>query len=145
MQWQKDEYIITTDSSFLDFDVVFDFISNSYWAKNIPVQTLKKALDNALCFMLLHGEKQVGFARVVSDYATFAYLADVFVIEEQRGKGLSKWLMECVMAHPDTQGIRRFMLATRDAHSLYRQFGFDEVKNPEILMQIHRPDIYLKP
>ena len=108
-----------------------------------PKKTLKKAIENSLVFGLYTQEgQQVGFARVATDKATFAYLADVFVVEEFRGKGLSKLLMESVVQHPDIQGLRRFMLATRDAHNLYAQFGFKAVENPEILMQIWEPGIY---
>ena len=103
---------------------------------------MERAVANSLCFAVLHGKAQIGFARVVTDSATFAYLCDVYILEEHRGKGLGKWLMECVMGHPGLQGLRRFSLATRDAHGLYRQFGFRELGNPDISMEILRPDIY---
>ena len=134
---------ITSNPVDLDLNVVHAFVSESYWAKNIPLATLEKAISNSLVFgaYKTSGE-QVGFARVVTDKATFAYLADVFVLEECRGLGLSKLLMKSVSAHPDLQGLRRFMLATKDAHGLYSQFGFTHVENPEILMQIWQPGIY---
>lgn len=142
VQWQKDDYLISTDKALLDFEVIYQFISTSYWAAGIPVDTMKKAIDGALCFGLYYDSKLVGFSRVVTDSATFAYLADVFVLESHRGKGLSKWMMECTMAHPSMQGLRRIMLATADAHGLYKQYGFEPINKPEMLMQIHTPDIY---
>jgi GNAT superfamily N-acetyltransferase len=142
MYWQKDEYTITTDKSTLDISVIHQFLTHSYWAKGIPVATVQKSIEGALCFGVFHGSRQVGFARVISDMATFAYLADVFIIEEYRGKGLSKWLMEIITGHPGLQGLRRFLLATRDAHGLYRQFGFKELESAENLMHVYNPDIY---
>ncbi len=142
MNWQKDEFTITTDKKKMDIVVIHQFISQSYWAKGIPIATMQKAIEGSLCFGVFHGERQVGFARVVTDKATFAYLADVFIIEEHRGKGLSKWLMEIIIGQPELQGLRRFLLATRDAHGLYRQFGFKDMVSAENLMQIHNPDIY---
>lgn len=137
-------YRVTTDKKHLDFDKVYQFISNSYWASGIPKHTLEKALSNSLCFMLLNEDEQlVGFARMVTDKATFAYLADVFVDPLQQGQGLGKILIEQVMAHPELQGLRRIMLATKDAHSLYQRFGFDAVgEDASRLMQIRRPNIY---
>lgn len=139
-------YRISTDQAELDFDVIYSFISNSYWANDIPKSVLKKAIANSLCFAVYkeNGE-QVGFARLITDRATFAYLADVFIIESERGLGLSKWLVSVITQHPDLQGLRRMVLATRDAHGLYEQFGFKPVENPEILMQIWQPNIYRKP
>jgi GNAT superfamily N-acetyltransferase len=102
-------------------------------------KTLERAVANSLCFALLRGKAQIGFARVVTDAATFAYLCDVYILEDHRGKGLGKWLMECLMGHPSLQGLRRFSLATRDAHRLYRQFGFRELSKPESTMEILRP------
>ncbi|NQZ07831.1 MAG: GNAT family N-acetyltransferase [Algicola sp.] len=142
MQWKKDNYLISTDKVLLDFELIYQFISTSYWAKGIPKETLQKALDGSLCFGLYHDGKQIGLSRMITDNATFAYLADVFVLEEYRGKGLSKWMMECVLAHPSLQGLRRIMLATADAHGLYEKYGFTAISMPEMLMQIHRPDAY---
>lgn len=140
-------YLISSDPKDFDFEVIYQFVSQSYWARGIPRDTLSKALDNSLCFAVLKqgdsdAQELVGFARVITDKATFAYLGDVFVTPTEQGKGLSKMLMRAVSEHKDLQGLRRFMLATRDAHGLYQQFGFTAVTNPEILMQIHDPDIY---
>lgn len=126
----------------MDIAVIHAFLSQTYWAKGIPVATVQKSIDGALCFGVFHEQNQVGFARVVTDRATFGYLADVFILENYRGQGLSKWLMEIIMGHPDLQGFRRFLLATRDAHELYRQFGFTEISNPENLMHVHNPNVY---
>lgn len=104
--------------------------------------TVQRSLENSLCFALLDGERQVGFARVISDYATIAYLGDVFVLPEYRRRGLGKWLIECVVGHPSLQGLRRWMLGTRDAHGLYEQFGFTPLKRPETFMERHDPDVY---
>lgn len=134
---------ITSDPDELDIPFIHGFVSQSYWAKNIPLQTLKKAIENSVVFgAYLPSGEQVGFARVVTDKATFAYLGDVFVVASQRGLGVSKQLMQAVVEHPDLQGLRRFMLATSDAHGLYAQFGFQAVENPGILMQIWQPGIY---
>lgn len=142
MHWQKGEYTITTDKSKLDIEVIHGFLSQSYWAEDIPVAIVQRSIEGSLCFGVFHGDRQIGFARVVTDMATFAYLADVFIIEDHRGKGLSKWLMEVITGHPGLQGLRRFLLATRDAHGLYRQFGFTALASPENLMHIHNPDVY---
>jgi len=134
---------ISCDPLRLDFKVIYDFIANSYWAANIPVDVLKKALVNSLCFgVYSKAGEQVGFARLITDRATFAYLADVFILPECRGLGLSKWLMATIVAHPDVQGLRRMVLATRDAHGLYAQYGFKPIANPELFMQLWQPDIY---
>ena len=114
------------------------FLASSYWAAGIPRDVVDRSIDNALCFSILEDATgaQVGFARVVTDRSTFAYLADVFVLESHRGRGLATWLMEVIRAHPDLQGLRRWMLATRDAHALYRKFGFHEPAHPDRLMEI---------
>ncbi|HEY6644293.1 GNAT family N-acetyltransferase [Povalibacter sp.] len=138
----NDAYRITTDRSLMDGAAIHAFLTRSYWSSGIPRSIVERAMANSLCFGLLHGSVQVGFARVITDKATFAYLADVYVLEEHRGKGLSKRLMDAVFSHQDLQGLRRFMLATRDAHGLYRQFGFSELTHPEHLMAVMRPDIY---
>jgi GNAT superfamily N-acetyltransferase len=136
-------YTFSTDKEKLDIDVIHGFLSQSYWAKNIPVEIVKRSIENSLCFGVYHLDKQIGFARVISDFASFGYLADVFILEEHRGKGLSKKLMEQIMAHPQLQGLRRFCLGTRDAHKLYEQFGFNVIKAPERFMEIlHPPDFY---
>jgi GNAT superfamily N-acetyltransferase len=126
----------------MDRAVIGEFLRSSYWAKGIPTATVEKSLVTSLCFALLDGERQVGFARVISDRATIAYLADVFVLPEYRGRGLSKWLMECVVGHPELQGLRRWMLGTRDAHGLYEKFGFTALKKPETFMERHNPNAY---
>ncbi|EPS8546013.1 GNAT family N-acetyltransferase [Vibrio cholerae] len=137
---------ISTDNNRLNFAVIHEFISQSYWAADIPKATLEKAISNSFCFGVYDSSgNQVGFARLITDKATFAYLADVFIIESQRGKGLSKRLVETIVNHPELQGLRRMLLATRDAHGLYAQYGFKPVENPEILMQIWQPSIYREP
>ncbi len=121
----KGDYHISTDSSLLNIDVIYNYLSTeSYWAKNIPKELVIKSIINSLCFGLYQQQKQVGFARVVTDKTTFAYLADVFILEEYRKKGLSKWLIETIQAYPDLQGLRRWMLGTRDAHGLYEKLGW---------------------
>lgn len=137
--WANRDYEISTDPARIDVAVVHGFLTNCYWAKGISLELVRRSIEHSICFSMFHGNAQIGFARVVTDRATFAYLADVFVLEPHRGKGLSKWLMECIQSHPDLQGLRRWMLATRDAHGLYRQFGFHELANPERFMEIHRP------
>lgn len=138
-------YQISSQLDDMNLSVIHGYISTSYWAKNIPIETMKTALNNSLCFgVFTHSGKQVAFARMVTDSATFAYLADVFVLPEHRGKGLSKWLMAEIISHPNLQGIRRMVLATRDAHELYKQFGFKALASPEIFMEINQPDIYRK-
>jgi GNAT superfamily N-acetyltransferase len=142
--WAKGEFQISTDPARIDLRAVHEFLTNSYWARGIPLETVQRSIENSLCFGIYHGDRQIGFARVITDRATFAYLADVFVLPDYRGHGLSKWLMECIIAHPDLQGLRRWMLATQDAHELYAQYGFSPLKAPERWMEIHRPDVYKK-
>jgi GNAT superfamily N-acetyltransferase len=139
--WAKGEFEISTDPARIDGNAVHAFLTNSYWAQGIPLETVRRSIANSLCFGIYHAGRQVGFARVISDRATFAYLADVFVLESYRGRGLSRWLMECIMGHPDLQGLRRWMLATRDAHGLYRKYGFASIKSPERWMELHRPKV----
>lgn len=131
-------YSVTTDPARINFEVVHDFLSRSYWATNIPRETMAKAIANSLCFSLFKDDVQIGFARVITDRATFAYLADVFVLPGHRGAGIGTWFMSVLFAHPDLQGLRRFSLATRDAHGLYEKFGFTRPKNPDRLMEIVR-------
>lgn len=142
--WAKGEFQISTDPARIDLRAVHDFLTNSYWARGIPFEMVQRSIQNSFCFGIYHGDRQIGFARVITDRATFAYLADVFVLPDYRGRGLSKWLMECIIAHPDLQGLRRWMLATQDAHELYAQYGFSSLKAPERWMEIHRPDVYKK-
>ena len=142
MEWTKNDFIITTDKSKIDATYVHHFLSQSYWAKGIPMETVQKSIEGSLCFSLFYPNQQIGFARVITDEATFAYLADVFIDENFRGRGLSKWLMEIIVSYPSLQGLRRFLLATRDAHNLYKQFGFEPLKNTDRWMEIHKPDVY---
>ena len=136
-------YEISTDQDRLDVEVVFRFLSEeSYWSPGIPRDVVERSINNSLCFGVYHGEVQVGFARIVTDKATFALVADVFIVEAHRGKGLSKWLLHEVMEHPDLQGLRRLLLLTSDAHSLYAQFGFTEIGNPWRFMEVLHPDVY---
>ena len=144
MNWTKENYTISTDKTWLQIDFIHNYLRHSYWAEDIPLDVVKKSVEGSMCFGIYIDRKQIGFARVVTDAATFAYLADVFVDKQYRGKKLSKWLMEVIVSHPDLQGLRRFMLATRDAHGLYEQFGFTQLAFPERWMQIHRPDVYKK-
>jgi GNAT superfamily N-acetyltransferase len=137
--WQNGEFLISTDGNRLDREMIHDFLSRrSYWAKGRELEIINRGIDNSLNFGIYSGEQQVGFARVVTDYATFAWLADVFVLEEYRGRGLGKWLIEVILAHPQLQGFRRWALSTKDAHELYRGYGFNELMRPERWME--RPD-----
>ena len=138
----KDDFTISTDKTSLDIPFIHQYLTRSYWAEGIPEKTVKKAIEGAVCFGMYHAGKQIGFARLITDSATFAYLADVFIDESYRGRGLSKWLMDVIMKHESVQGLRRFMLATRDAHGLYSQFGFSALTNTDRWMHIHDPDVY---
>ena len=142
IEQHRDGYLISTDPAKLDLKVIHTFLSRAYWCEGIPRETLDRAIQNSLCFGIYSEGRQVGFARVITDRATFAYLADVFVVETHRGRGLSKWMMQVIMAHPDLQGLRRWALGTRDAHGLYSRYGFALPKFPERLMEIYDPDIY---
>jgi GNAT superfamily N-acetyltransferase len=139
------DYLISTDKRLLDFDVIHGFLTTSYWSPGIPMDIVKQAAAGSLVFGVYLEKKQVGYARLITDRATFAYLADVFIIPAEQGKGLSKWLVETIFKMPGLQGFRRCMLATRDAHGLYAQFGFQPLAHPEFLMEITRPNIYLEP
>jgi GNAT superfamily N-acetyltransferase len=139
------KYEISTDQSRLDHDLIYDFLRSSYWAQNIPRAVVERSIQYSLCFGAFCGGRQVGFARVITDRATFGYLADVFVVPEHRGRGVAKLLVRAILEHPDLLGLRRITLATRDAHSLYAKFGFQPVTHPEHYMTIHRPDVYKKP
>jgi GNAT superfamily N-acetyltransferase len=136
--------VISTDPAKLDLDLIHEFLSQAYWCEDIPRHTLERAIRNSLCFGIYADGRQVGFARVITDRATFAYLADVFVLESHRCRGLSKHMMEFIMAHPDLQGLRRWSLATRDAHGLYSRFGFTPLRTPERHMEIINLEIYKK-
>ena len=162
VEHRRGEFVISTDPARLDLDVIHGFLTNCYWAKGIPRDVVARSIEHSLCFGIYdegdanfsrlakearnrapeHNAPQVGFARVISDFATIAYLGDVFVLESHRGRGLSKWMMECIMQHPALQGLRRWILLTRDTHGLYSQFGFTPVAKPERYMELHRPDVY---
>ena len=135
-------YEVSTDSARFDIDLIHGFLSSTYWAVNMPRNVLEKSIRHALCFGIFADGKQVAFARVITDYATFAYLSDLFVIPGHRGRGVSKLLMRSILDYPELQGLRRFVLATKDAHGLYAQFGFKPLSNPEDFMTIHNPDVY---
>ena len=139
---KRDELSISTDPARLNLQAMHSYLSRAYWCEGIPIDTIAKAVESSLCFGLYDGSRQIGLARVISDKATFAYLCDVYVLEEYRGKGLGKWLMEAVCSHPDLQNLRRFVLLTRDAHGLYEKFGFSAVKDARRYMEIARPDLY---
>jgi len=141
-EWARGEYLISTDKNRLDLAVIHDFLTISYWATNVPVDVVKRSIEHSLTFGVYRGEQQVGFARVVTDYATYAYLRDVFILEPFRGQGLSKWLMEVIVAHPELQGLRRWALHTRDAHGLYSKVGFTEPAYPDRYMERLFPDVY---
>lgn len=133
----NEEYTISADKTKLDLEVIHRFLSQeAYWCRNIPFDIVQRSIENSVCFGVYRGDEQVGFARVITDLATFGYLADVFILPEHRGKGLSKQLMAFIMAYPALHGLRRMMLVTLDAHGLYRQFGFQPVDNPENTMSI---------
>lgn len=134
--------MISTDRGRLDLDAVHDYISSSYWAAGMPRDVLERAVENSLIFGIYDGSRQAGFARAITDRATYAYLSDVFVVEDYRGRGLSKWLMECVLEHPDLQGLRRFALFTRDAQGLYERYGFGPPRGPSTYMEIRTPNVY---
>lgn len=142
--WQRAPFSVSTQRERLDIEMIHEFLRGSYWASSIPRDVLMRSIEHSICFGLYHERSQIGFARVISDRATFAYLADVFVLDAWRGRGLSKFLMECVKAHPELQGLRRWMLATADAHGLYARFGFAALSRPERMMEIVDPEIYLR-
>lgn len=137
-------YEISENKSSLDLDLIHDYLRQSYWSPGVPRQIVERAIQGSLCFGVYLDARQVGFARVVTDQATFAYLADVFILEPHRGHGLAKQLIAYILDHKDLQGLRRFMLATRDAHGLYAQFGFTELGNPTSYMEVLRPNVYLQ-
>jgi GNAT superfamily N-acetyltransferase len=160
VEHRRGEFLISTDPSRLDLDLIHNFLTNSYWAKGIPRDVIARSIEHSLCFGIYDESNtdfpglaksarpgarslaQVGFARVISDFSTIAYLGDVFVLESHRGRGLGKWMMECIMQHPALQNLRRWILLTRDAHKLYAKVGFTPLKAPERYMELHRPDVY---
>ncbi len=137
------KFLISTEQSMLDLDVIHGFLAESYWAAGVSRETVARSIENSLCFGVYHDARQIGFARVISDYATFAYIADVFVLEPYRGRGLAKELMATILSHPDLQGLRRWNLGTRDADALYAQFGFKPVENRgRTMMELIDPDAH---
>lgn len=142
VEHRRGDFLLSTDRRRLSLDVVHGFLANCYWAKGVPREVVAQSIEHSLCFGVYEGDTQVGFARVVTDFATVAYLGDVFVLESHRGRGLSKWMMECIVQHPALQNLRRWILLTRDAHGLYSKSGFTPLKAPERYMELHRPDIY---
>ncbi len=141
-EWRRGEYLISTDKQRVDLEVVHGYLTRSYWAEGIPREIVRRSIEHSLVFGVYKGAEQVGFARVISDLAAFAYLGDVFILEAHRGQGLSVWLMECIVAHPDLQGLRRWTLFTRDAHGLYEKVGFKRATSAERLMERAFPNIY---
>jgi GNAT superfamily N-acetyltransferase len=143
LEWNKEEFAISTDKSRLQIDAIQDYLTNqSYWAKERTPEQTRAAIENSICFGLYEEDRQIGFARVVTDMATFAYLGDVFVLPEYQGKGLGRWMMEVVIGHPELQGFRRWVLATRDAHTLYEKYGFTGLKHPDRWMEKAAPNAY---
>jgi GNAT superfamily N-acetyltransferase len=141
----KDEFCISTDKTKLDLDSIHEFLSTkAYWCLNIPKEKVQTAIQNSVCFGVYQKKKQIGLARVISDFSTIAYLGDVYILEEYRGHGLSKWLMETIMSYPDLQGLRRWILLTGDAHGLYRQFGWTDIADPSVWMEVHNKNVYSK-
>jgi GNAT superfamily N-acetyltransferase len=138
------EFSISTDKEKMDIPVIHSYLTRSYWAEGIPVETVARAIEGSMCFGLFHGSKQIGVARVISDKATFAYLCDVFIDETYRGKGLGKFLMETIFKHESLQGLRRFTLTTKDAHGLYSRYGFAPLNNVDRWMMIQDSAIYKK-
>lgn len=146
VEHRRGEFLISTDPARLDLDAIHNFLTNCYWARGVPREVVERSNAGSLCFGVYDGSgAQVGFARVISDFATIAYVGDVFVLESHRGRGLSKWLMECITQHPALQNLRRWILTTRDAHGLYAQVGFTPVKSPERYMERHDPNVYERP
>lgn len=141
----KAQFCISTDKSRLDLNAMHDFLSKeAYWSLGVPIETIRKSTENALNFGLYDGQKQIGYAKIISDFATIAYLGDVYVLPEYRGSGLSKWLMETIHAHPELQGLRRWILLTGDAHGLYEKFGWRPIAAPDRWMELHNKDVYKK-
>ena len=141
----KNGYRISTDPAFLDITMIHHYLSeDSYWAQNVPLEVVQRSIANSFCFGIYYQNNQVGLARLITDKATFAYLCDVFILPEHRGKGLSKWLLTVMHTHPDMQGLRRWMLGTRDAHGLYAQFGWTPLTEAQVprFMQLHNPAAY---
>lgn len=141
-QVRKDSYLISTDKSRLELDVIYNFITKSYWAKGRSQEVIKRTIENSICFGVYENGRQIGFARVVSDRAIMAYIMDLFILESHRARGLSKWLMECILNHPELREVRRWVLNTRDAHGLYARFGFQPISKPEFAMERVEASVY---
>lgn len=139
---RRGNLFISTDPGLMDLDVIHGFLASSYWSPGVPRVTVERAMAHSMSFGVFEGARQIGYARVITDRATFAYLCDVFIVDSHRGLGLGKWLIETLLAHPDLRGLRRFMLATRDAHGLYAQHGFTPMGAPERFMERHDPLVY---
>jgi len=139
MEYKRGPFVISDDPAKLDLDAVCDFLSRAYWADKRPRTVIERSIRHSLNFGVYDGGRQIGFARVVTDRSIFAYLCDVFIHEDYRGRALGKWMMECILAHPDLQGIKRFCLLTGDAHGLYRQFGFAELNDTSFWMEKFDP------
>jgi GNAT superfamily N-acetyltransferase len=139
------EFVVSADPAVVDVDAVHAFLTTTYWSPGIPRETVARAIAGSIPFSVLLGGRQVGFARVITDRATFAYLADVYILEEYRGRGLATRLMDAIVAHPDLQGLRRFQLVTRDAHELYRRYGFADLATPSRHLERVNPDVYRRP
>ena len=145
-EWQRGAYTISTDRARLDIESIHQFLTtSSYWAQGRTLETVRRSIEHSLNFGIYESARQVGFARVITDYATFAWLADVFVVDEHRGRGLGKWLVEVILAHAELRGLRRWLLATKDAHELYRQYGFDALKRPARFMERADPQMTERP
>ncbi|WP_341503700.1 GNAT family N-acetyltransferase [Gallaecimonas sp. GXIMD4217] len=142
MQWTRGKTLLSDDKAQLQLGVIHGFLTNSYWSPGIPRETVAKAIAGSYCFGLYRDGEQIGFGRLITDQATFAYLADVFVLEAYRGQGLAKWMLAEILAQEAFQGCRRILLATRDAHRLYAGLGFHRPRFPEALMELHRPGLY---
>lgn len=142
---RRGELVLSTDPARMDVAVIHGYLTRSYWAEGIDEPTVRRSIAGSLCVGVFSSERQVAFARVISDRATFAHLADVFVLEGFRGRGLSMWMMEAIFTHPELQGLRRWTLGTRDAHELYRRYGFTALAAPERAMEKHDADVYRRP
>lgn len=142
MKWERNGYWISDDANDVDLDVAHEFLTSAYWCQNVPRETVEKSFDHSICFGVFRDQSMVGFARVVTDFSTFGYLADVFILEQHRNQGLALWLVQTILAHPELQGFRRWLLATKDAHALYAKLGFTPLEKPEMFMEILDPDVY---
>ncbi len=143
--YQNGDYTISTDPARLDVAAIYAYLSQAYWSQGRPQEVVQRSLENSLCFGVYHGDAQVGLARVITDYATFAYLCDVYILDDHQGRGLGKWVISVVIEYPDLRSLRRFLLATRDAHGLYRQCGFSELVTPERWMEKFQPAMQTPP